>query len=71
MQDLLSKEDHYKKGAAEFSDLAKNAPSSFIRGYCQRIAVQYLILAQSELRRAESEDRAVSQITSAIEQGGT
>lgn len=40
--------DQYRKEANEFFDLAKNAPSPFFRGYYQRIAERYLLLATED-----------------------
>jgi hypothetical protein len=44
MMDLLSRMERDRKEAAKFSELAKSAPSAFIRDYYRRIAERYLML---------------------------
>jgi hypothetical protein len=44
MMDLLSRMERNRKEAAKFSDLAKSAPSAFLRDYYRRIAERYLML---------------------------
>jgi hypothetical protein len=44
MQEQMSRADRYRKGAVEFSELAKSAASPFVRGYYQRVAERYLLL---------------------------
>jgi hypothetical protein len=46
MFDPLSKADRYRTVAAEFANLAKSASSDFSRGYYQRIAERYQLLAE-------------------------
>jgi hypothetical protein len=59
MQQTSNKADLYRKVAAEYSDLAKNATSPFLRGYYQRIAEDYLVRVEGELRFAERESNAI------------
>jgi hypothetical protein len=42
--DLLSRMERNRKEAAKFSELAKSAPSAFLRDYYRRIAERYLML---------------------------
>lgn len=49
MFDPLSKADRYRTVAAEFANLAKSASSDFSRGYYQRIAERYQLLADGGL----------------------
>jgi hypothetical protein len=49
MQDPLTKAYRYRKVSVEFSTLAKHTSSGFSRGYYQRIAEQYQMLADGEL----------------------
>jgi hypothetical protein len=44
MTDQLTRAERNRKEAAKFSDLAKTASSSFLRGYYFRIAERYLSL---------------------------
>ena len=44
MAEPLSRAERIEKEAAKFSDLAKTASSSFLRGYYFRIAERYLLL---------------------------
>jgi hypothetical protein len=55
MQQPSSKADLYRKVAAEYSELAKNATSPFLRSYYLRIAEEYLVRVEGELRFAERE----------------
>jgi hypothetical protein len=59
MQRTSNKADLYRKVATEYSDLAKNATSPFLRGYYQRIAEDYLVRVEGELRFAERESNAI------------
>ena len=43
MTDQLTRAERNRKEAAKFSDLAKTASSSFLRGYYFRIAERYLL----------------------------
>jgi hypothetical protein len=49
MQDPLTKAYRYRKVSVEFFTLAKRTSSDFPRGYYQRIAEQYQMLADGEL----------------------
>ena len=53
----MTRADRYRKGAAEFSELAENAASPFVRGYYQRIAERYLLLAADESRLPEGDGK--------------
>jgi hypothetical protein len=55
MPNPLSMADKYRKVAGEFSDRAKSASSVFLRSYYQRVVERYLLLAEDELRLADSE----------------
>jgi hypothetical protein len=44
MMDPLSRAERNRKEAAKFTDLAKSASSSFLRGYYQCLAERYLAL---------------------------
>jgi hypothetical protein len=49
MQDPLTRAYRYRKVSVEFFTLAKRTSSDFPRGYYQRIAEQYQMLADGEL----------------------
>jgi hypothetical protein len=49
MQDPLTRAYRYRKVSVEFSTLARRTSSGFSRGYYQRIAEQYQMLADGEL----------------------
>jgi hypothetical protein len=49
LQDPLTKAYRYRKVSVEFFTLAKRTSSDFSRGYYQRIAEQYQMLADGEL----------------------
>jgi hypothetical protein len=51
MQDLNA--DRYLKAADEFSDLAKTAPTPFMRAYFERVALRYRS-SEGELKEGES-----------------
>jgi hypothetical protein len=51
MQDLNA--DRYLKVADEFSDLAKTAPTPFMRAYFERVALRYRS-SEGELKEVES-----------------
>jgi hypothetical protein len=55
MFDPLSKTDRYRTVAAEFANLARTASSDFPRGYYQRIAERYQLLADGELEPQQDE----------------
>jgi hypothetical protein len=54
MLDPLSKADRYRKEAAKCYELAKSASPDFLSGFYRRIAVQYLFMAEGELKLAEN-----------------
>jgi hypothetical protein len=49
MQDPLTRAYRYRQVSVEFSTLAKRTSSDFSRGYYQRIAEQYQMLADGEM----------------------
>jgi hypothetical protein len=59
MPEPSNKADLYRKVAAEYAELAKNATSPFLRSYYQRIAEEYLVRVEGELRFAEREGEAI------------
>ena len=63
MTDLLNRMERNRKEAAKFSDLAKSAPSPFLRGYYLRIAEQYLS-SRDELRLPERQGNSTSKTSS-------
>jgi hypothetical protein len=56
--DLSKRADRYRKVAAEYADLAKDASAPFLRAYFQRIAEEYIVRADGELRVLDRESRA-------------
>jgi hypothetical protein len=48
MSDPLIAAAHYRRDAAEFSELAKTAETPFIRAYYRRLAQRYLVQAEKE-----------------------
>jgi hypothetical protein len=71
MQEPSNKADLYRKVAAEYSELAKNATSPFLRSYYQRIAEEYLVRVEGELRFAERQGKAISEQSGLAERTGT
>jgi hypothetical protein len=53
MQDPAKRAERYRKVAAEYYDLAKEASSPSLRAYFQRVAEEYRVRAQGELRVLE------------------
>jgi hypothetical protein len=53
----------YQKVAEEYADLARDASSPFLRAYYQRIAQQYRVQAEGELRVIAQEGAAVRERT--------
>ncbi len=60
MADPVNRVDRYRKMAAEFSDLAKDASTDFARRYFERLAKQYLLLEQAEFAAVESQGEGAS-----------
>jgi hypothetical protein len=52
--------DRFRKVAGEYSDLAKDASSPFLRGYFGRIAEDYLSRADGELKVVERQGNATA-----------
>ena len=57
-QDPEKEAERYEKVAAEYSALAKDAASPFLRAYYQRIAEQYRKHAEGELKDIEQDGAA-------------
>jgi hypothetical protein len=55
MRDPTKRADRYQKVAWEYCELAKEASSPFLRAYFQRVAEEYRLRAQGELRVLERE----------------
>jgi hypothetical protein len=55
MRDPRKRADRYQKVAGEYYELAKEASSPFLRAYFQRVAEEYRVRAQGELRVLERE----------------
>jgi hypothetical protein len=53
MQDPLSKADCYWKEAAKCYELARSASPTFLGSFYRQVAVQYLFMAEGELKLAE------------------
>jgi hypothetical protein len=60
MRDPTKRADRYQKVAGEYYELAKEASSPSLRAYFQRVADEYRLRAQGELRLVER-DGASSQ----------
>ena len=54
MQDPAKRAERYKKVSDEYTELAKEASSPFLRAYFQRIAEQYRMHAEGELLEREA-----------------
>jgi hypothetical protein len=59
MQDPLSKANHYRQEAAKCYELAKSSSPEFLRDCYRRVAVQYLFMAEEELKHAERQGSAI------------
>jgi hypothetical protein len=59
MSDQSSRAERNRKEAAKFSDLAKSASSTFLRGYYRRLAERYLAL-EGEWRPPGTQDHPIS-----------
>jgi hypothetical protein len=60
MQDPARRAERYQKVAGEYYELAKEASSPSRRAYFQRIAEEYRVRAQGELRVLEREGAAAT-----------
>jgi hypothetical protein len=60
MQDRAKRAERYRKVAEEYAELAKDASSPFLRAYYQRIAEQYRMRAEGELKVLEGEGTAAT-----------
>jgi hypothetical protein len=60
MQEPSRRAEIYRKAAIEFSGLAKNAASPSLRSYYQRVAEDYLVRVEGELRSTERRGEAAS-----------
>ena len=63
MRDPTKRADRYQKVAWEYHELAKEASSPFLRAYFQRVAEEYRLRAQGELRGLEREGGSSAQRT--------
>jgi hypothetical protein len=59
MQDPVSKANHYRHEAAKCYELAKSSSPEFLRDCYRRVAVQYLFMAEEELKQAERQGSAI------------
>jgi hypothetical protein len=59
MQDPLSKANRYRQEAAKCYELAKSSSPGFLADCYRRIAVQYLFMAEGELKLAEKQGHPV------------
>jgi len=57
VQDPLSKAHLYWKEAAKCYELAKSASPAFLSGFYRQAAVQFLFMAEGELKLAERQTR--------------
>ena len=62
-QDPSRRADRYRKVAGEYSELAKDASSPFLRTYYHRIAEEYRLRAEGELRVLEREHGTAAERT--------
>jgi hypothetical protein len=60
MPDPLSKADRYRKEAVKCYELAKSASSAFLSGFYRRVALQFLFMAEGELKLAEKQGNPVT-----------
>jgi hypothetical protein len=59
MHDPVTKADHYRQAAAKCYELAKSSSPEFLRDCYRRVAVQYLFMAEEELKQAERRGGAI------------
>ena len=55
MQNPAKRAERYRKMEEEYAELVKEASSPFLRAYYQRVAEQYRMHAEGELRVLEHE----------------
>jgi hypothetical protein len=60
IQDPAKRAERYRKMAEEYAELVKEASSPFLRAYYQRIAEQYRMHTEGELRVLEREGAAAN-----------
>jgi hypothetical protein len=53
--DRAARADRYRKVAAEYGGLSEDTTSPFLRAYYRRIAEEYLVRSDGELRAMERE----------------
>ena len=63
IQDPQTRAVRYQKVAAGYSYLAKTAASPFLRTYCERIAEEYRLRAESELSLVQREGVSAAERT--------
>jgi hypothetical protein len=73
MQDPLSKANRYRQEAAKCYELAKSSSPGFLSDCYRRVAVQYLFMAEGELKLAEKQGHLVPEQSgaAAVERTGT
>jgi len=71
MPDPLSKANRYRQEASKCYELAKNASPGFLRDTYRKVAVQYLFMAEGELKLAEKQGTAKPSETPTVTGGGT
>ena len=64
MQDALSKANRYRQEANRCYELAKRASPGFLRDTYRKVAVQYLFMAEDELKVAELKDAQKREVVS-------
>ncbi|HEV7983011.1 MAG TPA: hypothetical protein VGP86_08970 [Xanthobacteraceae bacterium] len=61
MQDPASRAKRYRKVAAQYSELANNASSAFLRTHYRRLAEEYRMRAEGEWRVLEREGALIAE----------
>jgi hypothetical protein len=61
MKNPARRAERYRQTAAEYSELANDASSTFLRTYYRRIAEDYRLRAEGELRVLEREGASIAE----------
>ena len=61
MQDPARRAERYRQVAAEYSELANDAASPFLRTHYRRLAEEYRLRAEGELRVLEREGASIAE----------
>ena len=61
MQDPARRAERYRQVAAEYSELANDAASPFLRTHDRRLAEEYRLRAEGELRVLEREGASIAE----------